>query len=417
MLKFKKNLFKFMLPATVSIIIVLPTLIIQCPVDVKFTIESKVLSFSINKKILSKENREVINITPLENIRFTSLDINELIITDFNHVMLDDYDLFVENSLSHSFKKLESNAKLEVTPIEDRWKRLSNLSLRGLKELIFSVQNIALAHGSTIELMFESDGKLLISIDKGSQLSNHIQNPFIQMTPDGMIEVSFSRSILKLNGNNVDKLYKAFPNSFFVKPSSDFSLITCVGNDGRITFRNEFKEDQFINFSKVEVYDPKSDKWESGFSPVPTPRQNTVAAVIDNKIYVIGGDRKDTSLLLIEDIEGENLIFKSLKDKTKNFENLHVHYLNGERNDLKVSKGLLKLGPNKYSITSISFKRKRLFCLFEGSTIDSILTMGTSNTSLSPTLLEWLYTNQFLATAFGAIAWLAGIIYLIIKEK
>jgi N-acetylneuraminic acid mutarotase len=44
-------------------------------------------------------------------------------------------------------------------------------------------------------------------------------------------------------------------------------------------------------FSIVYVYDPATDTWTTAADPLPTPRQALTAAVVDGKIYAIGGWR------------------------------------------------------------------------------------------------------------------------------
>lgn len=44
----------------------------------------------------------------------------------------------------------------------------------------------------------------------------------------------------------------------------------------------------FLSLDNVEIYDPENDTWSSG-RPMPTARSGAVAAVIDDRIYIIGG--------------------------------------------------------------------------------------------------------------------------------
>ncbi len=47
----------------------------------------------------------------------------------------------------------------------------------------------------------------------------------------------------------------------------------------------------FISLNSTEIYDPQKDTWSKG-RDMPTVRSGTVAAVLDNKIYVMGGGLK-----------------------------------------------------------------------------------------------------------------------------
>ena len=37
------------------------------------------------------------------------------------------------------------------------------------------------------------------------------------------------------------------------------------------------------------AYDPQSDAWETGLAPMPTAREHLASAVVDEKLFVIGG--------------------------------------------------------------------------------------------------------------------------------
>ena len=47
----------------------------------------------------------------------------------------------------------------------------------------------------------------------------------------------------------------------------------------------------FLSLDSVEIYDPVSDAWSWG-RPMPTQRSGAVAAIVNNRIYVIGGGYK-----------------------------------------------------------------------------------------------------------------------------
>lgn len=50
---------------------------------------------------------------------------------------------------------------------------------------------------------------------------------------------------------------------------------------------------QFFASSATEVYDPENDSWTE-LEPIPTPVSGYASAVLDNKIYIIGGKKQGT---------------------------------------------------------------------------------------------------------------------------
>src|SRR5690606_10166580 len=49
----------------------------------------------------------------------------------------------------------------------------------------------------------------------------------------------------------------------------------------------------------VEVYDPATDRWEAR-APMPTAREHLASAVIDGRIYVVGGRRVNFNFATLE---------------------------------------------------------------------------------------------------------------------
>lgn len=73
------------------------------------------------------------------------------------------------------------------------------------------------------------------------------------------------------------------------------SLAAATGPDGKIYAIGGFITDTPYGLSnRVDVYDPATDTWSSG-NPMPTARDFPGAAVVDGKIYVIGGGRSSSN--------------------------------------------------------------------------------------------------------------------------
>jgi hypothetical protein len=415
-----KRIFKFIIPSIIAVIIIIPSLVLHIPSRVKFTVEADALSFSIIQNGTGLGTQASTTVIHDSNIEFISFIINRLDFDNFSNVQLSEFDILLYSPKNKSLNKLRENAKIKISPRSDRWRRLSRLSLRAEKDAVFSVQSAQTATKSTFEIQFESENKLLFQVDEGvnSQLNNH--NPIFKITRTELMQVNTNGCIVSEigseNGIIIEELSNTSYSDFFIKPSSEFSIITCEGENGRISLEASFHNDQFKNFSRVEMYDPEINEWKDGLNPIPTPRQNTVTAVVHDKIYVIGGDQRDTGLILLDDIGAENLEFKAIKNSKINVNHLHVLYENGEREVFEAMKALLILDPQKYNISRILANKDRIICSFNGSTKNVKLKTNGRNTILSLYLLEWLYKNQFLAMVFGAISWLVGTIYVAIKE-
>ncbi len=57
------------------------------------------------------------------------------------------------------------------------------------------------------------------------------------------------------------------------------------------------------SFKVVYVYDPATDTWTTSADRLPTPRLNLTAAVVDGKIYAIGGRQGDLLLSTVEEYD------------------------------------------------------------------------------------------------------------------
>ena len=64
-----------------------------------------------------------------------------------------------------------------------------------------------------------------------------------------------------------------------------------VATQDKIYVISGFKRGKGL-MSRVDVYDPATDRWESR-SPIPNPRSRAAAAVVQGSIYVIGGEHSD----------------------------------------------------------------------------------------------------------------------------
>jgi N-acetylneuraminic acid mutarotase len=62
------------------------------------------------------------------------------------------------------------------------------------------------------------------------------------------------------------------------------SAVTCKGK----IYVLGGAEEWYVVSDKNEVYDPDTDSWKA-LAPMPTPRQSVAAAVVDDKIFAIGG--------------------------------------------------------------------------------------------------------------------------------
>jgi N-acetylneuraminic acid mutarotase len=72
-------------------------------------------------------------------------------------------------------------------------------------------------------------------------------------------------------------------------PTARYDLVVGVVNEKIYAIGGtQFSNGQFLHLETVEEYDPATDTWTAK-SPMPIPRDRAVAAVVDGRIYVIGG--------------------------------------------------------------------------------------------------------------------------------
>lgn len=96
------------------------------------------------------------------------------------------------------------------------------------------------------------------------------------------------------------RLYRYDPNTDTWTRLTDCPNQHVLGAGGVVEGRfyvaggEDFGPDNPMQFSnKLDVYDPATDTWAS-LSPMPTGRHNVAGAVLDDKLYVIGGDDNST---------------------------------------------------------------------------------------------------------------------------
>jgi len=71
----------------------------------------------------------------------------------------------------------------------------------------------------------------------------------------------------------------------------------------RLFNAGEIDEDELVGFlSMVYIYDPATDTWSTAAS-IPTPRSQTAVAVVDRKIYAIGGTSKSEFISTVEEFD------------------------------------------------------------------------------------------------------------------
>jgi hypothetical protein len=56
-------------------------------------------------------------------------------------------------------------------------------------------------------------------------------------------------------------------------------------------------------FSIVYVYDPATDMWTTAAAPLPTARAGLTAAIVDGRIYAIGGQQGSVKVHTVEEYD------------------------------------------------------------------------------------------------------------------
>ena len=410
-----KPIVKLILPTLIALVVIVPSLLIKISTVVQITLESQHLSFLINQYPSDVENEKNSERLREASIPFAAFTPDKLELTYFDHVFFKEFDLYIY-AQPDSLTRIRQYANIEITPLGGRWKEFSRVYLEAENENSLFIQSLQTINNSQFQFEYQSEGWLFFQVDEllDSIFVNH--KPNLNVTSRGQLRVNTSRCNLLTNGDTVAEVSNGNSAEFIVQPASDFSIIKSVGEPGRMTFRAHFPSERLQSFSKVEMYDPRINEWGADLAPLPTPREHAVTAVVGDKIYVIGGDRTQARVEILSDIKVRELEFKILEERNSNVKNVDIKYERRIREDIGVKKAFLDLDSQPYKVSNIDLGRENVICTFSGPTRGSRIDTGIQETALSPTLFEWLYKNQFLATVLGAVVWLMGTAYSLIKE-
>ena len=149
--------------------------------------------------------------------------------------------------------------------------------------------------GDTIHFQNTSEGAVTFSWDFGDGNVSTEENPSHIYTEPGV----FTILLVATNENGSDEIsFGILIKSWSAKasmPTPRSALCTAV-IDGKIYAIGGLKNEQ-ATLSVVEVYDPATDPWDTK-TPMPTARCAIDCAVVDGKIYVFGGTATAGSSIL-----------------------------------------------------------------------------------------------------------------------
>jgi hypothetical protein len=399
-----KPILKLVFPSVIAVLVIVPSMLIRIPCQVQIGLRAKHLSFITNQDA----NPSVIS--------FESFRSDQIELTDFDHVLLEGFGLYSYPESTDSVKVISEGTNIRITPIEGRLRRTSKLFFQTEKEQSLFVQTLQSANNAKIQFVYQSEDWLLFQVDEPIDSINMEYRPILDVTNTGNINLSIDRCNVSKNGNKIDKISKPTAN-IILKPTSDYNRMRFYGEENKIRMRIHLPSAEYKNYSKVEVYNPDTDRWESDLAVIPTPRQHAVTAVVDDQIYVIGGDVKEDKIEIVSNIKVNDLEFlKYSKHQDHNVEQISIEYEKKVQDNIEAGQAELILKKMPYNILNINLSKKHIICLFDGSTKGGRIDTGIQDDALSPTLLIWIYRNQFLAAAFGAIIWLIGTLYFLFKE-
>ncbi len=97
-------------------------------------------------------------------------------------------------------------------------------------------------------------------------------------------------------------------------PRSNFGIIACqgkiycIGGNANVNYTSGYRGTEQTGVN--EVYDPENDSWETK-APMPTPRGNLQANIVNGKIYLIGGTGEEGPVNNVEVYDPNNDSWKA----------------------------------------------------------------------------------------------------------
>lgn len=136
---------------------------------------------------------------------------------------------------------------------------------------------------------------LLLTVVQGNHLS---VNPFT-LAPGNTPEDTSLTSTYAMEKNFVDTLYEITQLTF---NTAKYGAPAISGDGSRIAFVSEVDGDYEVFSLRVPPSDPEDDSWRPR-TPMPTPRNNLAAVVVNERIYAIGGFNGTHIFAIVEEYD------------------------------------------------------------------------------------------------------------------
>lgn len=401
-----KRTIRVILPTLIAVALVILTLLIRIPSEVSITFDSRNLCFYVSQIIDETDSLEV-------SIPLDELNVHRVEVQYFDYVLLERYDLYIYTEKPDSLMRIRSNSTFKITPIKGINETFSSIAFEAPTDSTLSIQPLQMAKHSRLRMQFLVDDRISVQVTEPLD-SEH--RPTFEILPIGHIGIIVEGCSLVESGERIIKKIPTGTRSrFLIQPIDQFSGISVQGEERRIRLDISYPVRELTDFSKVEMYDPSEDEWRTNLSPIPTPRKHAVTAVVNDRIYVIGGDETKEPLQFLTDAKAERITRDEFTNEI-DVQNLFIGYKASDLENVRFPSALLDIHKSPYHISSIVIEKNKFTCSIHGSSGGAVLDNRIEKISLSPRLLEWFYKKQFLATVLGAIVWLVSTIYFLIKE-
>ncbi|MGB7062831.1 MAG: hypothetical protein WBF13_10840 [Candidatus Zixiibacteriota bacterium] len=328
-----------------------------------------------------------------------SLTISSLALSNSVPVKLRVDELYDMNDLR---RPLLTKGRVIIRPTDQRFSRLT------LKGRSLSLTELDVFPYAKVTVAVSEDGSINVWAHPDSMTSYDF--PVVQgvVSIIDTVEASVERCVITDENGKV--LFTESPQRRFL---IDLGLIgeNLVYRSSQTTFLSMrlFDGSRLEDGKMIHIYDPADSSWTAIPSDLPVSLPNAVVAVVNQKIHVVGGSHtfqgSNETKLLNSNLDVACLGFlkpslEHLSRRTTAIKEGSITFPNGESSEISLKSEFVQFEEgDRFKLVSTRVENCQLRLLLAGRP-KSIL-VGFQQNKMSqklPTLLNWLYANQNIAT-------------------